>query len=64
MGKHISNKGNKAREGKVFARQTVRLGWRKKKFNAIVAMAKRARWKLENDGILTRQEKMLVSGGE
>lgn len=29
MSKGISNKGNVARKGKVFARQQVRLGWRK-----------------------------------
>lgn len=30
MSKGISNKGNVARKGKLFARQTVRLGWRRK----------------------------------
>lgn len=40
MSKRVSNKKSSARKGKVFARQTVRLGWRKRRAREIIAAAK------------------------
>jgi hypothetical protein len=43
MSKRVSNSKTK-RNGKLHARQTVRLGWRKKRAKQIIAEFKRQQW--------------------